>query len=345
MNNNALVPMRSVGPVKILYNDECLEVKVPLATYEIPLWPSTDRGARVTRAAGGIRGILVDYSMNRSIVVEANSAYEAVNIMASIKASQHEIEALIATTSRFARLKDLTFEVLGKLLYIRIGITPGDASGHNMVTKAAEAVLNFVLTKYTALSYVSISGNFCVDKKNSAINGILGRGKRVIAEVTIPRNICERQLRTTPEKIKELNIKKNWIGSNLAGGIRTANAHFANILLAFYLATGQDAANIVEGSQGMVYADVDSNGDLYFSVSIPNAIVGVVGNGKHLDFVKENLKSIECLRENEDVGANSNRLAVILAATVLCGELSLLAAQTNPGELVRSHIAIERAAH
>ena len=35
------------------------------------------------------------------------------------------------------------------------------------------------------------------------------------------------------------------------------------MLLAFYLATGQDAANIIEGSQGIVHAEC-ADDDLYF---------------------------------------------------------------------------------
>ena len=126
----------------------------------------------------------------------------------------------------------------------------------------------------------------------------------------------------------------------LAGGIRSANAHFANMLLAFYLATGQDAANIVEGSQGIVHCEV-RDGDLYFSVNLPNLIVGSVGNGKGLDFVEENLRLLGC-REQREPGENARRLAVICAASVLCGELSLLAAQTNPGELMAAHVKFER---
>ncbi|MFF2407482.1 hypothetical protein [Streptomyces sp. NPDC058092] len=102
--------------------------------------------------------------------------------------------------------------------------------------------------------------------------------------------------------------------------------------LGFYLATGQDAANIVEGSQGVTVAE-DRDGDLYFSCTLPNLIVGTVGNGKGLDFVEENLTRLGC-REAREPGENARRLAVIAAATVLCGELSLLAAQTNPGELM-----------
>lgn len=172
------------------------------------------------------------------------------------------------------------------------------------------------------------------------MNGILGRGKYVVAEVIISENICKRVLKTTPEKITQLNIKKNLMGNIIAGGIRTANAHFANMLLGFYLATGQDAANIIEGSQGMTYAEVRGH-DLYFSVTLPNVIVGAIGNGKEFDFVRENLKLLGCL-DKRLPGENARRLAIIAGCAVLCGELSLLAAQTNPGELMKSHVELER---
>ena len=48
-----------------------------------------------------------------------------------------------------------------------------------------------------------------------------------------------------------------------------------------------------------------------------------------------------CLVPNKP-GVNAQKLAKIIAATVWCGEISLLAAQTNPGELMRSHFAMER---
>ena len=113
------------------------------------------------------------------------------------------------------------------------------------------------------------------------------------------------------------------------------------MLLAFYLATGQDAANIVEGSQGFVLSEETSDGDLRFSCTLPNLVVGTVGNGKGLPSVTENLHRLGCL-ESRDPGANARRLAVICAACVLCGELSLLAAQTNPGELIAAHLRLER---
>jgi hydroxymethylglutaryl-CoA reductase (NADPH) len=305
------------------------------------MWPSTNRGASVSRHAGGIHAVIVDERMTRSVLLEGPDALAIQRVIADLKTRFSELAQAFACTSRFAKLIDWHTQCIGNLLFLRLEATTGDASGHNMVTKGADSVIRFLIKTYPELRYVSISGNFCVDKKVSAVNGILGRGKHVIAEINIPRQVCLEKLKTTPEAIVNLHIKKNLLGSLLAGGVRTANAHFANLLLALYLATGQDGANVVEGSQGFVHTEVRHQEDLYFSVSVPNIIVGTVGNGKHLDFVRENLAQMGCLEARES-GENARRLAVIAAATVLCGELSLLAAQTNPGELMRAHDAFER---
>jgi len=336
----ATIPMRVVGPVRIISPEVNEAVPLPLATFETPLWPSTHRGARVCTEAGGISAIITDERMTRSVLVEADSALEAHQAYLAIQRQKDTFQQIISESSRFAKLIDMHAQLVGSILYLRFEFLTGDASGHNMVTLASERILEWILTQYPVLRYLSISGNYCSDKKTSAVNGILGRGKHVIAEVTIPRELCERKLKTTPEKIVELNIKKNLLGNIVAGGLRTANAHFANMLLGFYLATGQDAANIIEGSQGIVHAEVRGD-DLYFSVTLPNIIVGAIGNGKTLDFVRDNLTLLGCM-ENREPGLNARRLAIIAASAVLCGELSLLAAQTNRGELMRSHLKLER---
>ncbi len=341
----ALIPMRWIGPLQIqsLYVNEA--VSIPLATFESPLWPSTLRGARVCNLAGGVKATLIDDRMTRSIVLEADETAALQAVQHALTTRFEELTALVAASSRFAKFINAHTQLVGSLLFIRLEFLTGDASGHNMTSVAAERILNWILENYTTVRYVSISGNFCTDKKVSAVNGILGRGKNVVAEIVIPRAICIKHLRTTPEALVNLNIKKNLIGSILAGSLRSANAHVANILLAFYLATGQDAANIVEGSQAIVFAETRTNegeeADLYFSVTLPNLIVGTVGNGKGLPFVLENLKKLGCLEERAS-GDNARRLSMIIAASVLCGELSLLAAQSNRGELVRSHELLER---
>lgn len=332
--------MRIVGPVHITGPVMNEQAPIPLATFESPLWPSVNRGARVSVLAGGIAAVVVDERMTRSVLLEAPTADLAAQCVQSILRREPELRDAAEAGSRYSRFLDLHHQIVGNLIYLRLEMQTGDASGHNMITAAADRMLAWILASFPALRYVSVSGNYCTDKKASAVNGILGRGKNVITEIVVPRELCRRYLKTTPEQLVELNIKKNLIGTLLAGGLRSANAHFANMLLGFYLATGQDAANIVEGSQGVVHAEQRGE-DLYFSCTLPNVIVGTVGAGKDLPFVRDNLQRIGCTADRPP-GENARRLAVIAAAAVLCGELSLLAAQTNPGELMAAHTRFER---
>lgn len=341
-NKAAIIPMKRIGPIQLSSPSSVQEeVYIPLATFETPLWPSTERGARVSRMAGGIQVSLLQEGMTRSILLEADSALQIQAVLNDLTKQLPVLQAVVEKSSRFAKLIQYHPEVVGNLLYLRLTFLTGDAAGHNMATKASEAVMNALLSLYPVLRYVSISANLCTDKKVSAVNGILGRGKSVVAEMRIPKAVCDEVLKVSPVALVQLNIKKNLIGSTLAGSLRSSNAHFANILLAFYLATGQDAANIVEGSQGITYAELQGE-DLYFSVTLPNIIVGTIGNGKDLDFVKENLELLGCLPNPSKPGESARRLAKLCAAAVFCGELSLLAAQANQGELVRSHMRLER---
>jgi hydroxymethylglutaryl-CoA reductase (NADPH) len=333
--------MRWVGPLRVSGNVVTTETQVPLATYETPLWPSVGRGAKVSMLAErGIVATLVDERMTRSVLIEAEDAQTAYTAAWSIDARIDELRDVVRARSAFTELIGVRHEIVANLLFVRFEFATGDASGHNMATLASDALLGHLLETIPRISYGSISANYCTDKKATAINGILGRGKNVVTELLVPRAVVADVLHTTAARIVELNVRKNLLGTLLAGGIRSANAHFANMLLGFYLATGQDAANIVEGSQGVTMAE-DRHGDLYFSCTLPNLIVGTVGNGKDLEFVEDNLTRLGCRVERE-VGDNARRLAVIAAATVLCGELSLLAAQTNPGELMRTHVQLER---
>lgn len=336
----ASVPLKWIGPLTLFSEDGPETLDVPLATYESPLWPSTRRGALVSGPCGGIRCTLIDDRMTRSILLEAPNAAEALRIAAHARNQQEDLQALTAETSRFARLIDTHHQIVGNLLFLRFAFHTGDASGHNMATKAADRILHALLETFPGLKHVSVSGNYCTDKKVSAVNGILGRGKYVVTEALIPEKILRRHLKTTAAAVAELNVRKNLIGSLIAGGVRSANAHVANILLAFYLATGQDAANIIEGSQAITHAEARGN-DLYFSVTFPNLILGAVGNGKGLPFVEENLQRLGC-RADRPAGENAQRLARICAAAAWCGELSLMAALTNPGELMDAHLRLER---
>jgi hydroxymethylglutaryl-CoA reductase (NADPH) len=338
--SHAEVPMRYIGPIAICGEGPAYKVMVPLATLETPLWPSVTRGAHATAKAGGISTVIIRDAMARSIVFDAGNARRASEISLYLEQEKSAVFAVADATSRFLHCTDLSLRIIGGCIYLRLSGTTGDAAGHNMITKGADAVLQWICKKFPDVKHISVSGNYCTDKKVSSVNAILGRGKSVLADVTVPRKVCQTILKTTPEAIAELNTKKNLLGSIINGGVQSANAHFANMLLGIYLATGQDVANIVEGSQGITVAEVRDE-DLYFSVSLPNIIVGTVGTGKELSFAHEALLRLGCLEERA-LGLNSRRLAEIVAATVLCGELNLLAVQTNPQKLVKSHMTLER---
>jgi len=342
-----IIPTKLIGPFKISgdYVKTEEKVYVPLATFETPLWYSVSRGAKVSVASSGIVTRITNNVMTRSILLEAESLEVAILFADKIlEQEKDELKKIAESTSRFLEFKGLSAKVIGTNIFVRIEIIPSEASGHNMVTITADKILNYLIAKYSDMvRHVSVSGNLCTDKKVSAVNSIEGRGKYTVASLRIKEEITNRILKTTNEKIHILNTKKNLIGSVAAGSLMSANAHFANMLLAFYLAFGQDAANIVEGSQGITTTDIQANGDLVFSVTLPNLILGTVGNGKHLDFAKNNLISVRCLKQDgAAIQDGALRLSEICASVVLAGELSLMAALTTSGELTKSHIKIER---
>ena len=89
------------------------------------------------------------------------------------------------------------------------------------------------------MEIMSLSGNFCTDKKPSAINWLEGRGKSVVSEAVIPAKVVESVLKTSVSALVDLNISKNLMGSAMAGSIGGFNAHASNVVTAIYIACGQ----------------------------------------------------------------------------------------------------------
>lgn len=337
------VPTSVVGPLYFqsmfglqnTYHD--VSISAPLATYETTLFHSVGRGARVTRLAKTLKTIVLSDLMTRSVLFEVPTASDAFAVKQYITSHLDKFQSeIVSKHSNYAQLEKADVRLVGRMIYVRFAFKTGNASGHNMTTFASDQIADHLLEQFPNMTYVSVSGNYCTDKKASAVNAILGRGKEVVAEVTLSRSLLKDVLRTTPEALVDLNIKKNLIGSIASGGVMTANAHYANMLLAFYIATGQDGANIVEGSQGITHCEIIDD-HLYFSVTLPNIIVGTVGHGKHGNDVQQNIENMTCTGND-----GAEKLAQIAAAVVLCGELSLMAALTNPKELTSSHTRIER---
>ncbi|MEK6899903.1 MAG: hydroxymethylglutaryl-CoA reductase [Nanoarchaeota archaeon] len=324
-----------------LASDESIEL--PLSTYETGLYTCVNRGSKFSRLVeGGVKAYVTQDIMTRAPVLEARDVKQALEISDYIKNNFEELKTIAESTTSHGKALSVKPYLVGNDVYVRLIMQTGEASGHNMTTKSGTKLVRYLVEKFPGALYGSDSGNMCTDKKAAAINAITGRGKSVITEMTIPREICEKYLKTTPEAIERLNTMKNLQGSIAAGSQFSANAHYANIIAAMYISTGQDIANIVEGSYGITQAKVTASGDLYFSTTHPCLIVGTIGNGKNGESQRKSLEILDCLQQNKPDGFNSQRLAAIIAAATAMGELSLLADQTKNGRLMDAHERFER---
>lgn len=337
------LPLGVAGPYKI--DDQTCYL--PMATTEGCLIASTSRGCKAISQAGGASTVLLKDGMTRGPVLLFPNALRAAAFKSwaeNEEAGFLIIKSAFDSTSRFARLQSVKVNLAGKWTYIRFVTQTGDAMGMNMISKGCEKALDTVKEHFSDMQIISLSGNFCSDKKPAAINWIEGRGKSVVSEVVIPGEIVGKVLKTTVGAIVELNRSKNLVGSAMAGSIGGFNAHASNIVTAIYLACGQDPAQNVESSNCLTIMETVNDGkDLYLSCTMPSIEVGTVGGGTGLSAQASCLTMLGVKGPNRDnPGSNSRRLARIVCAGVMAGELSLCAALAA-GHLVKSHMQHNRA--
>ena len=328
------IPIGVAGPLKINGEHAKDEFFVPLATSEGALLASVNRGCSAITASGGANARVIGDKMTRAPAIKTESVVEAVKVKQWFEDKFDELKEIAESTTRHGKLVKIDpIIIVGNYVYPRFVYSTGDSMGMNMVTIATEKVLA-KLYDDLGVHALALSGNLCVDKKPAAINIVEGRGKTVVADVLIPEAIVRTKLKTTAKSIEEVNVAKNLIGSAAAGSM-AFNAHFANMIGAIFLATGQDEAHVVEGSLGITTAE-DRDGDLYFSVNMPDLPIATVGGGTRLETANEGLKIIDCAG-----GGKVNKFAEIVISTVMAGELSLLAA-ISAGHLAKAHQELGR---
>uniref|UniRef100_A0A914WB57 3-hydroxy-3-methylglutaryl coenzyme A reductase n=1 Tax=Plectus sambesii TaxID=2011161 RepID=A0A914WB57_9BILA len=334
------VPVGYAGPLSL----NGRRVYVPMATTEGCLVASTNRGCRAIADGAGVAASVYNDGMSRAPVVQFESALEALKVKAWLETSSNYqiVKQKFDSTSGYARLQELKCTPAGRLLYLRFVATTGDAMGMNMVSKATDEVMVMLQQTFVNMELISLSGNYCVDKKASALNWIEGRGKSVVAEAVIPSDSVSRILKTNVDRMVELGEKKLLIGSSMAGVIGGFNAQAANVVAAIFLATGQDAAQVVSSSMCLTQMDKTAAGDLRISCTMPCLEIGTRGGGTILPAQRTCLEMLGCAGGHPTKpGKNAHILAETICATVLAGELSLLAAQCS-GDLVKSHLKMNR---
>ena len=327
------IPLGFAGPVMIAGEYAQGEFLVPLATTEGALVASVSRGMSVMTASGGVRTCVFGDYMTRAPVFRVRDLAHGIQVSEWTETHMNALRAAVAGTTSHGSLHSVKFFHTGRGLYMRLQFETGDAMGMNMVTVASEAVCRLI-EKETGAVTVSVSGNMCSDKKAAAVNMIEGRGKTVVAETRIPGKTVEEKLHTTVDAMVEVCVRKDLVGSSLAATMG-ANAHAANMVAALYIATGQDPAHVVGGSMTLTTCE-NTDGDLYMSVRMPAVEVGTVGGGTSLPCQSEALDMLGCKGDGK-----TRKLAEIVAATVLAGELSVTAAQAA-GQLGTAHSELGR---
>jgi hydroxymethylglutaryl-CoA reductase (NADPH) len=338
----AQIPLGITGPIRVRgeHVDPEEEIYVPLATTEGALIASTNRGCRAIREAGGAVVRVDDIGMTRAPVFRTSGIAETRDFIRWVAEHENEIRDVVEGTSRFLKLQAVRPQAFGSSIYLRFRFASGDAMGMNMATIACDRVVRDLIEPATGATCVALSGNFCVDKKPSAVNFLEGRGKRVFAEVELDGDVLAKCLKSNAQSLAEVQYRKNMLGS-IAAGAMGFNAHYANVLAAFFIATGQDLAQVVEGAMGVTCIEPRGDDGVYASVFMPDLPLGAVGGGTALATQREALALLGIEARDDEPGWAAMRMAEILGATVLAGEISLLAAFTS-GDLASAHERLGR---
>jgi len=235
--------------------------------------------------------------------------------------------------ARFTPFGRIALRRDGALRFLRFNYTTGDAAGQNMTEKATLAACEWIMSNFPGKAKFMLSGNVDTDKKHSQINMLLTRGKRVVVEVVLKRDILKDLMHVDSREM--FRTRLSMAGAFLAHSANNG-AHAANGLTALFIATGQDVANIAESHAGVAYTQLLENGDYYWSITLTSLIVGTYGGGTGLATQRECLELLGCYGTGK-----ADKFAEICAATVLAGETSLTSA-ILAGEWVSSHDQLGR---
>jgi hydroxymethylglutaryl-CoA reductase (NADPH) len=314
----AQIPLGVAGPLRVDGEHAQGEFYVPLATAEGTLVASYNRGMKLVRDAGGVKTTVMDDAMQRAPSFVFESAREARDFSEWLKDHFDEIKEAGESSTKTGRLRDIEQYSASRILYTRFNWTTGDAAGQNLTGKATAVACSWITSNYPGdIKHFFLESNFATDKKSSQVNMLRTRGKRVVAEVTLPNELVQEHMRTTTEVMFRARQVSNLGG--FMSGVNNNGAHSANGITAMFIATGQDVANVAESSAAFVFAELDPDTrDYYYSVTIPSLIVATYGGGTGLATQRECLEMLGCYGSGK-----VNKLAEIVAATVLAGELSL----------------------
>lgn len=329
------IPVGVAGPIRVNGLFAQGDYLLPLATTEAALVASYNRGAQLITRSGGATAVLLNEGMSRAPGFAFADVREAGHFVLWVLDELPKLRQVAESTTRFGKLIDLNVTIEGNHVYLRFEFTTEDAAGQNMVTLATEAACDHIAEHSPVKpAYFFVEANMSGDKKASAQSFLGVRGRKVTAEIVLPRPLVKAGLHTTPDRMVDY-WRMSALGGVLSGTIGV-QGHYANGLAALYIACGQDAACVSESAVGVTRFECTAGGDLYAAVTLPNLVVGTVGGGTGLP------SQNACLELMGLAGAGHARaLAEVCAGLCLAGELSIIGALAA-GHFARAHRQLAR---
>jgi len=318
----AQIPLGFAGPLKVNGEHAKGEFLIPLCTSEGTLVASYNRGMKIINMCGGVTTTIMEDRMQRAPAFAFDSAREARDFVMWLDEHMDEIKEQAESCSKVAKLLNIERYMASKFVYLRFNYFTGDAAGQNMVSMATFTACTWILSQVNYIRHFYMESNFATDKKASLINTMNTRGKRVVAEIVIPREVMIQNMRVDPETLDHLCRVGN-LGAFMAGS-SSNGLHSANALAALFMATGQDVANISESATGLIFTEVTPEGDLYGSLTLPSLIVATYGGGTGLPTQRECLETLGCYGQGKVL-----KFAEIAAAVAIAGEISLAGALSS----------------
>lgn len=313
----ARIPVGLAGPVEVHGEHAQGTFFIPMATTEGTLVASTSRGMKVINESGGVRVRVVNNGgVQRAPLFEFETIEDAQAFCAAINGDWSWLRPAIEASTSHGKLTDISAWQLGRVVCVRISMDPGDASGQNMVSVAAQNGTRKIVDKFPTITRHRMGGGLSGEKVSSSVNTLLGRGRSVVASVSIPgavmKNVTRADIAALPHHQQHYSNFAMW------GGHPAANNSIINTLTAMYIAAGQDVATTCESRLANNVLDYDADDDvLHWDVHVPTLSVGTVGGGTGLPTQRECLELMGCH------GAGKvDKFAELCAVAALANEIS-----------------------
>lgn len=332
------IPVGIGGPLQIHGLHAQGVFYAPFATTEGALIASISRGATAITRSGGATVRVLGQCMMRVPHFEFRSVVQAIAFSQQVIGYFGELRGEIARHSRHAHLTEITPQIIGRNVHLHFVYETADAAGQNMTTNCTWHACRLIERKLADTDLrplnTMIDGNLSSDKKVSYQSVINGRGTRVIAETSLSAEVCKSVLRITPVQL--LKAYHRTVEGAVAAGMMGMNINAANVIAGLFTALGQDIASVHESSLAHLRMELNDDGSLYCSITLPSLVVGTVGGGTHLLHQRECLEMLGCKGPD-----SSRKLAEIIAAYCLALDISTLSAIATD-EFAKSHEKLGR---